>query len=82
MNEIRSINSFWDFRQRLLNALSGKVGKRMGMLWIPLVILHFKHGMFYKEAYIQWLKGSSLNMSVEGIINHSARGFGGSFSKE
>ncbi|RVW93021.1 hypothetical protein CK203_032782 [Vitis vinifera] len=53
-------------RQGLLNALVGKVGKRMDTLLIPLELL-FVSGQ--------------LNMLEEGLINHPAVGFGESGRK-
>ncbi|XVF82445.1 hypothetical protein PTKIN_Ptkin16aG0048700 [Pterospermum kingtungense] len=73
------ISEEMDIRTRhgLLNALSGKVGKRMDALLIPLELLFcISHRDFSdKKAYIRWQK-RQLNMLAEGLINHPAVGFG------
>ncbi|XP_021888352.1 uncharacterized protein LOC110807520 isoform X1 [Carica papaya] len=64
-------------RQGLLNALAGKVGKRMDTLLIPLELLCCTSRTEFsdKKAYIRWQK-RQLNMLAEGLINHPAVGFG------
>ncbi|PON53330.1 hypothetical protein PanWU01x14_203370 [Parasponia andersonii] len=63
-------------RQGLLNALSGKVGKRMDALLVPLELLCCISRTEFsdKKAYIRWQK-RQLNMLEEGLINHVAVGF-------
>ncbi|KAK5832828.1 protein unc-13 homolog [Gossypium arboreum] len=69
-------------RQGLLNALSGKVGKRMDTLLIPLELLCCISRTEFsdKKAYIRWQK-RQLNMLAEGLVNHPAVGFGESGRK-
>ncbi|GMI83308.1 proton ATPase translocation control 1 [Hibiscus trionum] len=69
-------------RQGLLNALSGKVGKRMDTLLIPLELLSCisRSEFSDKKAYIRWQK-RQLNMLAEGLVNHPAVGFGESGRK-
>lgn len=69
-------------RQGLLNALVGKVGKRMDTLLIPLELLCCISRTEFsdKKAYIRWQK-RQLNMLEEGLINHPALGFGESGRK-
>ncbi|XWS65459.1 hypothetical protein CRYUN_Cryun05aG0114500 [Craigia yunnanensis] len=69
-------------RQGLLNALSGKVGKRMDTLLIPLELLSCISRTEFsdKKAYIRWQK-RQLNMLAEGLVNHPAVGFGESGCK-
>ncbi|KAG4148415.1 hypothetical protein ERO13_D05G284200v2 [Gossypium hirsutum] len=69
-------------RQGLLNALSGKVGKRMDTLLIPLELLCCISRTEFsdKKAYIRWQK-RQLNMLAEGLVNHPAVGFGESGCK-
>ncbi|TYI83626.1 hypothetical protein E1A91_D05G306400v1 [Gossypium mustelinum] len=69
-------------RQGLLNALSGKVGKRMDTLLIPLELLCCISRTEFsdKKAYIRWQK-RQLNMLAEGLFNHPAVGFGESGCK-
>ncbi|KAA8519264.1 hypothetical protein F0562_013520 [Nyssa sinensis] len=69
-------------RQGLLNALVGKVGKRMDTLLIPLELLCCISRTEFsdKKAYIRWQK-RQLNMLEEGLINHPAVGFGESGRK-
>ncbi|GAB2282430.1 Protein unc-13 [Dionaea muscipula] len=64
-------------RQGLLNALVGKVGKRMDTLLLPLELLcSISRAEFPdKKAYVRWQK-RQLNMLEEGLINHPAVGFG------
>nr|CAD1838954.1 unnamed protein product [Ananas comosus var. bracteatus] len=64
-------------RQGLLNALVGKVGKRMDNLLIPLELLSCVSRTEFsdKKAYLRWQK-RQLNMLEEGLINHSVVGFG------
>ncbi|KAJ8756008.1 hypothetical protein K2173_024553 [Erythroxylum novogranatense] len=63
-------------RQGLLNALSGKAGKRMDTLLIPLELLCCISRTEFsdKKAYIRWQK-RQLFMLEEGLINHAAVGF-------
>lgn len=63
-------------RQGLLNALAGKVGKRMDTLLIPLELLCCISRTEFsdKKAYIKWQK-RQLNMLEEGLLNHAAVGF-------
>ncbi|OMO87254.1 hypothetical protein COLO4_20721 [Corchorus olitorius] len=69
-------------RQGLLNALAGKVGKRMDTLLIPLELLSCISRTEFsdKKTYIKWQK-RQLNMLAEGLINHPAVGFGESGRK-
>uniref|UniRef100_A0A5B7C2I2 MHD1 domain-containing protein n=1 Tax=Davidia involucrata TaxID=16924 RepID=A0A5B7C2I2_DAVIN len=69
-------------RQGLLNALVGKVGKRMDTLLIPLELLCCISRTEFsdKKAYIRWQK-RQLNMMEEGLINHPVVGFGESGRK-
>ncbi|CAN6218395.1 unnamed protein product [Urochloa humidicola] len=64
-------------RQGLLNAMVGKVGKRMDNLLIPLELLCcISRGEFSDmKAYLRWQK-RQLNMLEEGLINHPVVGFG------
>ncbi|KAM7476875.1 hypothetical protein LguiB_024118 [Lonicera macranthoides] len=64
-------------RQGLLNALVGKMGKRMDTLLIPLELLCCisRSEFSDKKAYIRWQK-RQLNMLEEGLVNHPAVGFG------
>ncbi|GAB2213593.1 hypothetical protein Drorol1_Dr00017903 [Drosera rotundifolia] len=64
-------------RQGLLHSLAGKVGKRMDTLLVPLELLCCISRAEFpdKKAYIRWQK-RQLNMLEEGLINHSAVGFG------
>ncbi|KAK9682773.1 hypothetical protein RND81_10G095200 [Saponaria officinalis] len=69
-------------RQGLLNALVGKVGKRMDTLLVPLELLCCISRTEFsdKKAYIRWQK-RQLNMLEEGLINHPIIGFGESGRK-
>lgn len=69
-------------RRGLLNAMTGKVGKRMDTLLIPLELLCCISRSEFpdKKAYIKWQK-RQLNMLEEGLINHPAVGFGESGRK-
>ncbi|XP_044461831.1 protein unc-13 homolog isoform X2 [Mangifera indica] len=69
-------------RQGLLNALAGKVGKRMDTLLIPLELLCCISRTEFsdKKTYIRWQK-RQLNMLEEGLVNHPAVGFGESGRK-
>ncbi|GLT88622.1 hypothetical protein SLE2022_066390 [Rubroshorea leprosula] len=69
-------------RQGLLNALSGKVGKRMDTLLIPLELLCCISRTEFsdKKTYIKWQK-RQLNMLAEGLINYPVVGFGESGRK-
>lgn len=69
-------------RQGLLNALVGKVGKRMDTLLIPLELLCCISRTEFsdKKAFIRWQK-RQLNMLEEGLVNHPAVGFGESGRK-
>lgn len=69
-------------RQGLLSALSGKAGKRMDTLLIPLELLCCISRTEFsdKKAFIKWQK-RQLNMLAEGLINHPAVGFGESGRK-
>ncbi|KAF0915824.1 hypothetical protein E2562_039125 [Oryza meyeriana var. granulata] len=64
-------------RQGLLNAIVGKVGKRMDNLLIPLELLCCISRTEFSDmkAYIRWQK-RQLNMLEEGLINHPVVGFG------
>lgn len=69
-------------RQGLLNALVGKVGKRMDTLLVPLELLCCISRTEFsdKKAFIKWQK-RQLNMLEEGLINHPVVGFGESGRK-
>ncbi|THU43751.1 hypothetical protein C4D60_Mb02t00030 [Musa balbisiana] len=69
-------------RQGLLNALVGRVGKRMDHLLIPLELLCCvsKTEFSDKKAFLRWQK-RQLNMLEEGLINHPVVGFGESGRK-
>ncbi|KAL0872782.1 hypothetical protein Bca101_022487 [Brassica carinata] len=69
-------------RQRLLNALAGKSGKRMDSLLVPLELLCCVSRTEFsdKKAYLRWQK-RQLNMLAEGLINHPVVGFGESGRK-
>ncbi|CAB4268334.1 unnamed protein product [Prunus armeniaca] len=69
-------------RQGLLNALAGKVGKRMDALLVPLELLCCISRTEFsdKKAYIRWQK-RQLNMLEEGLLNFPAVGFGESGRK-
>ncbi|KAF5735316.1 hypothetical protein HS088_TW15G00818 [Tripterygium wilfordii] len=69
-------------RQGLLNALVGKVGKRLDTLLIPLELLGCisRSEFSDKKAYIRWQK-RQLKMLEEGLINHPVVGFGESGRK-
>ncbi|KAL5800807.1 hypothetical protein ACOSQ3_032439 [Xanthoceras sorbifolium] len=69
-------------RQGLLNALTGKVGKRMDTLLIPLELLCCVARTEFsdKKTYIRWQK-RQLNMLEEGLINSPVVGFGESGRK-
>ncbi|KAJ3681258.1 hypothetical protein LUZ60_015747 [Juncus effusus] len=73
------ITEAMDIRTRvgLLNALVGKVGKRMDKLLIPLELLCCVSRTEFsdKKAYIKWQK-RQLNIMEEGLINHPIMGFG------
>ncbi|KAG0462333.1 hypothetical protein HPP92_020809 [Vanilla planifolia] len=64
-------------RQGLLNALVGKVGKRMDSLLVPLELLCCVSRTEFsdKKAFLRWEK-RQLNMLEEGLINHPVVGFG------
>nr|BAJ99465.1 predicted protein [Hordeum vulgare subsp. vulgare] len=64
-------------RQGLLNAMVGKVGKRMDNLLIPLELLCCISRAEFSDmkAYLRWQK-RQLNMLEEGLINHPIVGFG------
>ncbi|KAK9056013.1 hypothetical protein SSX86_027100 [Deinandra increscens subsp. villosa] len=72
-------------RQGLLNAMAGKVGKRMDALLIPLELLSCVSRTEFsdKKAYIRWQKRQAiqLNMLEEGLVNHPVVGFGESGRK-
>ncbi|WCJ39153.1 hypothetical protein M5689_020165 [Euphorbia peplus] len=63
-------------RKGLLNALVGKVGKRMDTLLIPLELLSCISRTEFpdKKAYIRWQK-RQLFILEEGLINHPVVGF-------
>ncbi|MED6184987.1 Protein unc-13, variant 2 [Stylosanthes scabra] len=63
-------------RQGLLNALVGKVGKRMDTLLIPLELLCCisRSEFSDKKAFIRWQK-RQLKVLEEGLVNHPAVGF-------
>jgi hypothetical protein len=69
-------------RQGLLNALVGKVGKRMDTLLIPLELLCCVSRTEFsdKKAFIRWQK-RQLNILEEGLINYPVVGFGESGRK-
>ncbi|KAF7824749.1 protein unc-13-like protein [Senna tora] len=69
-------------RQGLLNALVGKVGKRMDTLLIPLELLCCISRTEFsdKKAFIRWQK-RQLKLLEEGLVNHPAVGFGESGRK-
>ncbi|XP_042757958.2 protein unc-13 homolog [Lactuca sativa] len=69
-------------RQGLLNAMAGKVGKRMDALLIPIELLSCVSRTEFsdKKAYIRWQK-RQLNMLEEGLVNHPVVGFGESGRK-
>ncbi|KAG4950183.1 hypothetical protein AAZX31_15G216400 [Glycine max] len=69
-------------RQGLLNALVGKVGKRMDTLLIPLELLCCisRSEFSDKKAFIRWQK-RQLKVLEEGLVNHPAVGFGESGRK-
>ncbi|KAG7948554.1 hypothetical protein I3843_13G013900 [Carya illinoinensis] len=69
-------------RQGLLNALVGKVGKRMDTLLIPLELLCCISRTEFsdKKAFIRWQK-RQLNILEEGLINQPVVGFGESGRK-
>ncbi|CAA6669484.1 unnamed protein product [Spirodela intermedia] len=69
-------------RQGLLNALVGKVGKRMDTLLVPLELLCCVSRTEFsdKKAFLRWQK-RQLNMLEEGLINHPVVGFGESGRK-
>ncbi|WOL02939.1 hypothetical protein Cni_G11658 [Canna indica] len=69
-------------RQGLLNALVGRVGKRMDHLLIPLELLCCVSRTEFsdKKAFLRWQK-RQLNMLEEGLINHPVVGFGESGRK-
>nr|KAJ0222629.1 hypothetical protein LSAT_V11C200053690 [Lactuca sativa] len=72
-------------RQGLLNAMAGKVGKRMDALLIPIELLSCVSRTEFsdKKAYIRWQKRQviQLNMLEEGLVNHPVVGFGESGRK-
>ncbi|KAK4746957.1 hypothetical protein SAY87_025994 [Trapa incisa] len=72
------ISEAMDIRTRkgLLNALVGKVGKRMDTLLIPLELLCCISRTEFsdKKAYIKWQK-RQLYMLEEGLVNHAVVGF-------
>ncbi|CAN4108506.1 unnamed protein product [Withania somnifera] len=78
------ISEAMDVRTRLglLNAMVGKVGKRMDTILIPLELLCCISRTEFsdKKSYIKWQK-RQLNMLEEGLINHPAIGFGESGRK-
>ncbi|XP_055817043.1 protein unc-13 homolog [Solanum dulcamara] len=78
------ISEAMDVRTRLglLNAMVGKVGKRMNTILIPLELLCCISRTEFsdKKSYIKWQK-RQLNMLEEGLINHPAVGFGESGRK-
>lgn len=78
------ISEVMDVRTRLglLNAMVGKVGKRMDTILIPLELLCCISRTEFsdKKSYIKWQK-RQLNMLEEGLINHPAVGFGESGRK-
>ncbi|KAK9154415.1 hypothetical protein Sjap_001895 [Stephania japonica] len=78
------ISEAMDTRTRigLLNALVGKVGKRMDTILVPLELLCCISRTEFsdKKAYMRWQK-RQLNMLEEGLVNHPAVGFGESGRK-
>uniref|UniRef100_A0A1D1XJB6 Envelope glycoprotein n=1 Tax=Anthurium amnicola TaxID=1678845 RepID=A0A1D1XJB6_9ARAE len=78
------ISESMDIRTRrgLLNALVGKVGKRMDTLLVPLELLCSVSRTEFsdKKAFLRWQK-RQLNMLEEGLINHPVVGFGESGRK-
>ncbi|KAI4323572.1 hypothetical protein L6164_023167 [Bauhinia variegata] len=64
-------------RQGLLNALVGKVGKRMDTLLVPLELLCCVSRSEFsdKKAFIRWQK-RQLKLLEEGLLNYPAVGFG------
>ncbi|XP_075094509.1 protein unc-13 homolog isoform X2 [Nicotiana tabacum] len=78
------ISEAMDVRTRLglLNAMIGKVGKRMDTILIPLELLCCISRTEFsdKKSYIKWQK-RQLNMLEEGLINYPAVGFGESGRK-
>ncbi|KAL3349291.1 hypothetical protein AABB24_022433 [Solanum stoloniferum] len=78
------ISEAMDVRTRLglLNAMVGKVGKRMDTILIPLELLCCISRTEFsdKKSYFKWQK-RQLNMLEEGLINHPAVGFGESGRK-
>ncbi|CAI9102753.1 OLC1v1001072C1 [Oldenlandia corymbosa var. corymbosa] len=78
------ISEAMDTRTRigLLNAMVGKVGKRMDTLLIPLELLSCISWTEFsdKKSYIKWQK-RQLNMLEEGLVNRPAVGFGESGRK-
>ncbi|KAL6880080.1 hypothetical protein ACP4OV_011645 [Aristida adscensionis] len=64
-------------RQGLLNAMAGKIGKRMDSLLIPLELLCCISRAEFSDmkAYLRWQK-RQLNILEEGLINHPVAGFG------
>ncbi|KAG6406216.1 hypothetical protein SASPL_133815 [Salvia splendens] len=78
------ISEEMDIRRRraLLNAMVGKVGKRMDTLLIPLELLCCISRTEFpdKKSYIKWQK-RQLNMLEEGLVNHPVVGFGESGQK-
>ncbi|XP_075073886.1 protein unc-13 homolog [Nicotiana tabacum] len=78
------ISEAMDVRTRLglLNAMVGKVGKRMDTILIPLELLCCISRTEFsdKKSYIKWQK-RQLNMLEEGLINYPAVGFGESGRK-
>lgn len=69
-------------RKGLLNALSGKVGKRMDTLLVPLELLSCisKPEFSDRKAFLRWQK-RQLNILEEGLINYPVVGFGESGRK-
>ncbi|GER28524.1 hypothetical protein STAS_04327 [Striga asiatica] len=69
-------------RRALLNAMVGKVGKRMDTLLIPLELLCCISRTEFsdKKSYIKWQK-RQLNMLEEGLVDHPVVGFGESGRK-
>ncbi|KAI4332955.1 hypothetical protein L6164_017820 [Bauhinia variegata] len=63
-------------RQGLLNALVGKVGKRMDTLLVPLELLCCVSRSEFsdKKAFIRWQK-RQLKLLEEGLVNYPAVGF-------
>ncbi|KAF3624685.1 putative transcription factor HBP-1b(c1)-like [Capsicum annuum] len=78
------ISEAMDVRTRLglLNAMVGKVGKRMDTILIPLELLCCISRTEFsdKKSYIKWQK-RQLNLLEEGLINHPVIGFGESGRK-